>query len=339
MAEKPSVSIIIVNWNGRHWLQMCLPTLKKASDSKVEWIIVDNASTDGSVSWVRKHYPKAIVIENDRNLGFSHANNVGYLKSRGKYVLFLNNDTKVDKDFIREMVKPFLRDRTVGGVQSKILLLDDPKKLDSVGAYLTMTGFLYHNGFKREDNPEFDNTTDLYTVKGASMMFRRDVLDAVSVDGWIFDPSYFAYFEETDLCHRIWLAGYRLIYAPKAVIYHKMGATSSQLNNYFVQYHSFKNRINAYMKNLGAGYLIRILPIHIASCIIVSLAFLLKGKTVVAGAVWKAIFWNMTSLPETLRKRKYVQTVIRKIPDSRFLPRLIRNVGISYYLNFSRGFL
>ena len=250
------VSIIIVNWNGLRWLTDCFTSLYKQNYINFEIIFVDNASKDGSVSWVKKHYPDTKIIVNSENLGFAGANNVGYRKAKGEYVLFLNNDTRVTKNFLTELVNVLESDTLIAGAQSKILLMDKPDIHDSVGAFLTPTGFLYHYGFGRKDQAKYNKQINLYTAKGACMIFKADVLNRVAINGNIFDPDYFAYFEESDLCHRIWLAGYRIVYAYTSVIYHKMGATSSSMNNSFIQYHSFKNRIRSYLKNFGGRWLI-----------------------------------------------------------------------------------
>jgi GT2 family glycosyltransferase len=339
MNKQPLVSVIIVNWNGKQWLQGCLPSLAAVTYKNVEWIIVDNASTDGSSHWVKKHYPKTIIVQNSENLGFSHANNLGYRKAHGDYILFLNNDTKVKSDYISELLKPFAGDKTIGGVQSKILLMDEPKRLDSIGAFLTPTGFLYHNHLGGIDNTGLDKQTELYTAKGASMMFRKDVLRQVEVDGWIFDPDYFAYFEETDLCHRVWMAGYHIVYAHKAVVYHKMGATSNKLVSGWVQYNSYKNRINSYIKNFGFQNLILILPFHIALCNVLSFVFLVKRNYSWFKAIHKAIWWNVLHLPKTLEKRTFVQSRIRRRKDSDFFGKIMKSPKPGYYTGFLSMFL
>src|SRR5258706_13417668 len=182
------VSIIIVNWNGLRWLSDCFGSLAKQNYKQYEIVFVDNASKDGSVAWVKKHYPKTKILVNKENLGFADANNVGYRNAKGKYILFLNNDTRVTKTFLSELVGVIQEDKTIGGAQSKILLMDHPDTHDSVGAFLTPTGFLYHYGFGKKDQKKYDKQMDLYTAKGACMMFRKDVLKQVEIHGDIFDP-------------------------------------------------------------------------------------------------------------------------------------------------------
>jgi hypothetical protein len=329
------VSIIIVNWNGKKWLPGCFGSLAKQEYKNYEIIFVDNASTDGSVAWVNKNYPETKIVINKENLGFAGANNVGYRKTKGKYVLFLNNDTRVTTTFLTKLVKA-MKGR-VGGVQSKILLMDHPDTHDSVGAFLTPTGFLYHYGFGAKDQKKYDLAISLHTAKGACMMFRRDVLQKVAIAGNVFDPDYFAYFEESDLCHRVWLSGYDIVYVSASVIYHKMGATSAGMNNAFIQYHSFKNRIRTYMKNLGTTHLMLILPVHIFLCEAFSLVSLLRGKIALALAIQRAFWWNIVHLVSTLKLRNFIQKKMRKRTDEAFLPQVMRHPGLGYYLGLASG--
>ena len=331
------VSIIIVNWNGLRWLPDCFGSLAAQNYQNYEIIFVDNASKDESVPWVKKNYPDTMIIVNKENLGFADANNVGFKKARGEYVLFLNNDTRVTKTFLTELVEVCKKDKTIAGVQSKILLMDSPDTHDSVGAFLTPTGFLYHYGFGQKNGKKYDKQIELYTAKGACMMFKKQVLDTVSIAGNIFDPDYFAYFEESDMCHRVWLAGYRIVYAYQSVIYHKMGATSSSMNNAFIQYHSFKNRIRTYLKNYDAVNLLKILPVHLILCEGFAAVALLKGKFALSWAVQRAMFWNLVHLPATLRLRRIIQRKMRKRSDSELETHITRRPALRYYAGLVAG--
>ena len=331
------VSIIIVNWNGIRWLPDCFGSLYKQDYKNFEIIFVDNASKDESVAWVKKYYPRTTIIINKENLGFAEANNVGFRQAKGEYVLFLNNDTRVTKTFLSELVNVLESDSGIGGAQSKILLMDHPDTHDSVGAFLTPTGFLYHYGFGKKDQKKYDKEIDLYTTKGACMIFKKEVLDKVVIDGNIFDPDYFAYFEESDMCHRIWLTGNRLVYAYKSVIYHKMGATSSGMNNAFIQYHSFKNRIRTYIKNFGAQKLWTILPVHLFFCEGFSFISLIRGNFALSFAVQRAIWWNITSLPATRRLRLTIQRHMRVVADRDIMRRIEYNPSWKYYVRLFTG--
>ncbi len=329
--NKKLVSIIIVNWNGKAHLEKCLPSLFKQQYKKIEVILVDNASMDGSVEYVKKNFPKTIIIINKKNLGFAEANNIGYRVVKGEYILFLNNDTYVTDNFLINLLRVLNSDLSIGGVQSKIFFMDDKERLDAVGSFLTSSGFLYHYGFAKKDSKIYDRQIDIYSAKGAAMIFKREVLEKVKVDKEIFDSRYFAYFEETDLCHRVWMAGYKIAFVPSSKIYHKIGATSSKLDNSFVQYHSFKNRINSYLKNLGAINLFKIFLWHLFLCEIVLVMYLLRRKFSIAWAIKKAILWNLINISATLRKRYFIQSKIRTIDDRIFFPIISKNVPLGYH--------
>lgn len=330
------ISVIIINWNKKKYLATCLKSLF-LNDDKLEVIVVDNASTDGSKEFLKIKYPKVKIIENRENLGFAQGNNQGFNLSKGKFVLFLNNDTKVTKGFLKPLVKVLKSDPRIGGVQGKILLLEDKDKLDSIGAFFTNTGFLYHYGFRKKNNPKLDKQIELFSAKGACMMFKRDVLEKLKVEGEVFDQQYFAYHEETDMCHRLWLAGFKIKYVPESLIFHKVGATSIKLGDSIIQYHSFKNRIDSYIKNLSLIFLVKVLPLHLFLCFVAAFTYLVRGKHVVSLAIIKSLIWNIFNLGQTLRKRKIIQTKIRKISDEKYLPGLTKPVGIDYFIAHVRG--
>lgn len=335
--KKGLVSIVIVNWNGKHFLEKCFSSLYVQKYRNFEVIFVDNASRDGSVEWVKKKYPKTKIAVNDKNLGFAEANNIGYGVSKGEYVLFLNNDTEVTTQFLVELINVLESDLRIAGAQSRILLMDDPKRLDSVGAFLTSSGFLYHYGIAKPDSLQYRKQINLYSAKGACMMFKREVLEKVKVDGEIFDNRYFAYFEETDLCHRVWLAGYKIVFAPKSVIYHKMGGTSTRMDNVFIQYHSFKNRINSYLKNLGPSEFLKIMPTHLFLCEMFAVYALIRFKLRLFLVIQKAILWNVKEISITLSKRRYIQNKIRKLRDNKLFPEIVRKVRLNYFIYLLSG--
>ena len=336
------VSIIIVSWNGLNFLKNCLKSLYKIDYPNFEVIIVDNGSFDNSIEYIKRNYPQVKLITNRRNVGFAEANNIGYKVADGKYILFLNNDTTVTKSFLTNLIKVIEEEKDLGGVQAKILTMSDKRRLDSAGSFLTNTGFLYHYGYNQLDSSRYNKRLFIYSAKGACMLFKKEVIEKCGIkygkEVKIFDPDFFAYFEETDFCHRVWLSGYKIMYVPDSVIYHKIGGTSKRMDNSFIQYHSFKNRINSYIKNLGTKEFLKIFPLHILLCILVALVYVFRGKIKLFVAINASIIWNMINLPDTLRERSHVQNKIREIDDGSFFNIIKRNVNISYfYYLFARG--
>ena len=329
--QKPLVSIIIVNWNGKEYLTDCLNSLQNISYPNYEIILVDNASTDEYVEYVKDNFPEILIIKNKKNLGYAEANNKGVHKANGEYILFLNNDTTVKSDFITELVKVMESDPGIGVCQSKILLMDNPKRLDCVGAYLTLSGFLYHLGWGKLD--DYNKVIEVFSSKGACMLSKREVLDKVG----LFDEDFFAYFEETDLCWRVWLAGYKILFVPSSIIYHKVGATSSRMPSSFIQFHSFKNRICSLIKNLETINLLKILPVHLLFCIGGIFIYLSKLEFKTSLAIVKAILWNIKNVGNTLKKRSLVQRKIRKISDVSIMPIIMKKADFRYYYYLFAG--
>src|SRR5579859_1031068 len=179
MKKKDLVSIIIINFNGKNYLEKCLNSLENQIYKKAEIILIDNASTDGSVEFVKKKYPKVKMHINKKNQGFAEANNIGYSFSKGNYILFLNNDTIVSKNFLSELIKTIENDQSIGCVQSKILQMDNKNILDNVGTFLTFTGFLYYYGYYKKNGKKYDKQLDIYSPKGACMLFRKEILEKV----------------------------------------------------------------------------------------------------------------------------------------------------------------
>jgi len=323
------VSIIIVNWNGLPDLKECLESLKNIIYKNIEIIISDNGSRDGSVEYIKNLQQKqkrVILIENGKNLGFAQGNNVAIPKAKGDLILFLNNDTIVDKNFLMPLISQLTLSKAVAGVQPKILCYPRTTIIDSIGSYFLHTGFLYHYGHNKPDQEKYHRRSEIFSMKGACMLFKKSVLDTVGV----FDSKYFAYFEETDLCHRAWLAGYKIIYVPNSIVYHKGGQTAKHLPSAFVEYHSNKNRLYTYLKNFEFTYLIKVIPLHmlfleISACVYL---FLLRFSLFIA--IQKAILWNASNIQMLRADRKAMQK-IRKITDNEYLPRLTKKVRFNYY--------
>lgn len=292
---KPKVSIIIVNFNGGQVFKDCLASLKKLKYKNYEIISVDNGSTDGT--------QKLTKIKNKKNLGFVGGNNQGIKFAKGKYVLLLNNDTKVAPDLLDVLVEKMESDETIGVVQPKIYLMDQPGYLDNAGSFLTNIGFLDHWGFNKKDSKEFDKEREIFSAKGACMMIKKDLINKVG----LFDDDYFAYFEESDFCWRVWLSGYKILFFPKTYIYHKVGFTTKTQDVAFLNYLYYRNRICSLIKNLEFKNLIWIFPVHLIISFGIGSIFLIRGSYSNFSLVMRAIKWNFVNLDKTWVKRKSVQ--------------------------------
>lgn len=326
----PKVSIIILNYNEPELTVQCLESVLKIEYPNFKIILVDNGSQD--ISYLKSHIAKfktnkkIELIENKKNLGYAEGNNIGYEKATGDLILFLNNDVIVDKDFLAPLVAALISNEKIGAVQPKILMLPKRDTIDSIGSYFLTSGFLYHFGHNKKDQEKYQHQAEIFTMKGACMLFKKSVLKKIGV----FDRDYFAYYEETDLCQRTWIAGYKILYIPASTIYHKGGQTSNKLPSDFVQFHSYKNRIFTHCKNLEIGTLVKVFPSHIALCTFASIMYCFTGKFSLAYCIQKSILWNLFNLKTILKRRQEIKN-LRKVGDNDYLPNVTKKVRASYY--------
>lgn len=323
----PFVSILILNFKQKQLTLDCLASLEKLTYPNYEVIVVDNHSEDDSPEVFSKNFPWIKLIQSKKNLGYAGGNNLGLKKTSAKYILILNNDTRVTTGFLEPLVSDMLIDPSLGIVQSKIFIMGQPQRLDGVVSYQTNSGFLYHRGYLDVDKPEYNKLLYSFSAKGACILIRREILKF-----GLFDPDYFAYFEETDLCWRTWIFGYKVAFEPRSVIYHKMGATSITMRSSFIHYHSFKNRIRTIIKNASLTTLLWMLPIHLTACVGLVIFFLLSGQKNGSLSILKALMWNIRVLDKTIRLRKKIQ-IKRKVSDTEIFNIVMKNPPISFYLN------
>jgi len=338
VASWPFVSVVILNYNGKEFLKCCLRSVLDSDYPNFEVIVVDNGSTDSSAEFVKEMFggdPRLKILLNHRNLGFAEGNNVGIKVAKGKYIVLLNNDTETSSLWLKEIAKVMESDLTAGACQSKLLLMSDRKTLDSVGAYLSPFGLLVHKGIGEVDRGQFDNIHEIFTAKGAALTIRREVLEEVG----LFDSEFFAYLEETDLCWRIWLSGYTVLFVPRSIVYHAWGSTLSKIGplyaRYILRFHATKNYIKTLLKNLDTRNVFKILPVHICIWLGIVLLFILRRRLHDAMFTMKAICWNLINLKHIWDERVMVQHHIRRVSDNQIFSRIMRKVALRHlYLRF-----
>lgn len=292
------VSVIIVNFNGRHWLENCLTAVRAQLAGKEEVILVDNGSDDGSIEFVREEFPDVRLLALDRNVGFAGGNNAGAGVASGGILAFLNNDTVPQSGWLNALRGPLDRDPSVDLTTSRIVYLHDPSLIDSAG-----DGYLRAGGaFKRLHGAPFvlgNESIEVFGACGAAFMIRRDVF--VELGG--FDEDFFMVYEDVDLSYRARLRGHRCIYVADAIVHHAGSGTlrrSSEAAVFLGQ----RNLEWTYLKNTPLTLLIKSFPSHILYDAAAVLAYgangllwpCLKGK-------WAAL----TGIPALLRKRRNVQ--------------------------------
>ena len=306
-ASLPAVSVIIVNQNGRAFLPVCLGSLAALyyPQEKLEVIVVDNASTDGSQEYMQDAYPDVRIIQLDKNYGFCKPNNEGAKISTGQYLVFLNNDSEVTSVWLDELVKPAMADPDVISVASKMLYYDRRDLVNTAGGKITVIGGGFYRGYGDRNGATYDEPC--YTGFGcaAGVLVRRDFFTGIGG----FDEDYFAACEEHDLGWRAWLYGHKVAYAPAAVMYHHESGTFGTRSNYDPAkvYLNTRNRLYNMVKNLQAGTLARALLISLGFNTYRWLHMFFSGNLAAAGAICRGHQDFIRDIGKTLGKRREVQ--------------------------------
>jgi GT2 family glycosyltransferase len=295
------VSVVIPNFNGMRYLDRCLSSLSQQTYRDFEVIVVDNASSDGSVECLTARFPWVKVIENKVNLGFAAGTNVGIRQSRGDFILTLNNDTSVDCHFIEYLIKPML-DGSVGSCASKMLFPDG--RINSTGICISRSGAAWDRGMFEPDEGQYDSAEEIFGPCAGAALYRKRMLDDIG----LFDEDFFLYMEDVDLAFRAQLAGWRCDYVPSAKVIHLHGGTAVPGSDLSV-YYGNRNIIWYVLKDFPTWILIRSLFWVLGRNLIVIPYYALRGK---GRVIVKSKFDAVKGAPVMLRKRS---EVVRRTPD------------------------
>jgi GT2 family glycosyltransferase len=214
-------SVIIPNWNGVEHLPTCLDSLRRQTIERVEVMVVDNGSTDGSLQLLGDRYPEVRLLALGENRGFAGACNAGMRAAEGEFTVLLNNDTEVDAQWLEEVRSAFKRHPEAGMVASKMLLFDRRDMFHTAGDFYRVDGVPGNRGVWQQDDGQYDDEEYVFGACGGSAAYRREMLAEVG----LLDEDFFYSCEDVDLAWRAQLAGWRCVYAPRAIVYHKLSAT------------------------------------------------------------------------------------------------------------------
>lgn len=260
MINDPKVSIIIVNWNGKKFLKNCLTAVYSQTYKNFQVYFVDNESVDGSSDYIKKNFPKTKIIQLKTNTGFAKGNNEGikeaFKDEKVKYIVCLNNDTIVDKNWLKELVKSAEKNKKIGAVSSKAYFIDG-KTIQNAGLIYTpvlglnrLGGLSLGYGKTDQEVPELSKEIEIFAPSGVATLYRRGVLEKIyRRDGEIFDEDFFAYAEDLDLGFRIRKLGYKSVLSPKATLIHLHSQTGGKASP-FKAYYSERNSVLTAIKNL-----------------------------------------------------------------------------------------
>jgi GT2 family glycosyltransferase len=303
-----TTSLIIVNWNGRDLLADCLPSVKAQTMPAREIIVVDNGSTDGSVEFLKDSFPDVRVIRLGKNCGFALANNIGIRLASGTRIALLNNDTVVDSRWLEQLNRALDEQPEVGFCASKMLMYRDPNIIDAAGDMLGIAK-AYKRGHGRPNGTEFNEPAFVFGACAGAALYRREML----ADIGLFDETFVTNLEDVDLSFRAQLAGYKCIYVPTAVVYHKVGETKGRIS--WIDRLTHRNNRLMWLKNapgvLLLKYATRILTeemLRLANGLGIGLSGLRRPDVKDLKMFLAADAELLRLLPEIRRKRREIQS-------------------------------
>jgi len=290
------VSVIIVNFNGRRFLQDCLSSILEQAYSPFEVILVDNASQDGSVEFVRENFPAVNVFVQKENLGFAGGSNAGIREARGEFILTLNNDTIVPPDFIGELVKPMLQDPSVGMCASKMVFPDG--RINSTAICISRSGAAWDRGMGEQDHGQYDKPEEIFGPCAGAALYRHSMLDKIG----LFDEDFFLFMEDVDLAFRARLAGWKCMYVATARVVHIHGGTANIGSNIAI-YYGNRNILWYVVKDFPARMIFTNLPWIIGRNIGVIPYYFLNGNGV---TIIKAKIDAVKKIKKMMMKRERI---------------------------------
>lgn len=245
------VTVVIPNYNGKHFMKPCLESLSRQTCREFDILVVDNASTDGSIEYMKEEYPEIHCICLEKNYGFSRAVNEGIRASHTPFVILLNNDTTVDPHYIEEMLKAIQKSKRIFSVSSKMIQMYHPDLIDSAGDLYTLLGWGVCRGAGRPVS-NYTEPDTIFTACAGAAIYRRSVFKKIG----LFDETHFAYLEDIDIGYRARIYGYQNTYCPAALVYHVGSGTSGSKYNSFKVRLSARNSVYLNYKNMPLAQLV-----------------------------------------------------------------------------------
>ncbi len=305
MSNLPEVTIILVTWNAGDHLNRCLSALSKQTWMRFEIIVIDNGSTDGSLtslsSW---DFVPLTIRQLKTNHGFAAANNLGAHLASGKWIILLNADAYPEPDWLEQLITAAEENPEFNFFSSRQIQYNAPHLLDGAGDEYHVSGLAWRRYYNHVQNEYGLQQEEVFGACAAAAMYRRE--DFLSAGG--FDEDYFSYFEDVDLSFRLRLAGGRCLYVPEAVVHYVGSASTGKLSD-FVVYYGHRNLVWAFFKDMPGLLFWLYLPLHLAMNLFFLVSFIFKGK---GRAIFKAKIDAIKGIPSVMKKRKDVQT-LRKV--------------------------
>lgn len=339
----PSVDVVILNYNGRGFLEKHLPSVLKTTYPNHRVIVADNASRDDSVPFLKQHFPQVGLIQLDTNHGFAKGYNMALQHLEPDYFVLLNSDVEVPENWLEPLVELMERDKLVAAVQPKVRSYSDPASFEYAGAaggWIDALGYPFCRGriftTVEKDMGQYDHEAEIFWASGCCMAVRAPLFNGFKG----FDEQFFAHLEEIDLCWRLKRAGYKIMFTPKSVIYHIGGGTLAYQSPYKT-YLNFRNSYYTLLKNENVIKLAVLLPIRLVMDTVAAFSFLMQAKWLHAQAVVGAFLSFILALVTFIKKRLELEILIERVrisPQPNRQGILPKSIVFSYFAMGKRYF-
>lgn len=330
-------AVVILNWNGRKFLEQFIPKVVAYNPAYSEIIIADNCSTDDSVEWMTNHFPQIKIIKNASNGGFAKGYNEALSQLDAEYFVLLNSDVEVTDNWMDPIITLMDNDLTIAACQPKIRSYNEREKFEYAGAaggFIDKWGFTFCRGriFNTYENDlgQYDDTREVFWATGACLFVRASAWKEIGG----FDEDFFAHMEEIDLCWRLRNKEWKVMYCGSSTIYHIGGGTLTTKNPQKT-FLNFRNNLILLCKNHAPGYFWLKIGLRMVLDSIASIRFLLTGEFTHSWAVFRAHMSFYKQLTKTLRKRREMKKEIKKYATSCIYK---KSLIIAYYFNNKKKF-
>ncbi len=296
----PNVSILILNYNGKYFLKDCIESVLAQSYQDFEIIFVDNASVDGSLEYVRDNFKseKLIIQAAESNLGFAGGNNFGFKYAKGSFIVLLNNDTIVDKDWLKNLVETIQSDEKIGIVQSVVYTEGIPDKYYKKNGTINIFGHNIMEVFEIGD----DGIGEIIQATGCSLIVRKDLLDKT---GGLFPVEYFLYAEDTFLSLKAKFSGYKLFHNSNSVVHHKGSGTTKKQIPSEIYYYQERNRLLNFLLFFDTAFIIKYIPL-LASNFKLKFFICIFSRKYSLNGLFRAYFWLLKNISWIKQQRKII---------------------------------
>jgi len=316
--EWPYVSVVIVNFNGRIWLEKFLDSvlLSEYPEHKLEIILVDNGSSDGSIQYAQNKFgknSKLRIISIEKNVGWARAVNTGFKAARGEILVHISSDIQVTPGWLGEIVK-VMGSNSVGIVQCNSISIWDRETPDSGMNFIDKFGFSY--GYAPQDEPE-----QVFFAEALAFGIKRSIIEEVG----LFHEFYFMEYDDQDICWRAQLAGYKVFFVPSAIVYHVRGGSVGRtyFESFRTRYLYSRNQIITLIKNYELKNLIETLPVVIGVNITKVIYLFIVNKPEIALAILRGLVSTLSVIKPTLAERERIQQKVRKVSDKEVMGSMV----------------